>query len=144
MPQILASTHTTSAVVQYEELKEYGYCRKVVTVNEATAKTYLVGAVLGKVTAGGKYKIQDSAAVDGSQTFAGIFVGFAGKGGKESGPVAATTDVQVVILYRGRAIVGKSYLVFGAGTTVGALMDAQYALMEAAGIQVIAYQSPKF
>ena len=57
-----------SNVVKQELWSETGYTRAVVTVNEAAAKSYVPGTVLGKVTSGGKYKIAVQTSVDGSQT----------------------------------------------------------------------------
>jgi len=42
-----------SNLVKHELWPETGFCRKEVTVNEATAKTYGVGTALGKTLAGG-------------------------------------------------------------------------------------------
>ena len=123
-------------IIQAEERGEYGYCRKTVVANEATQKTYVAGTVLGKVTAGGKYKILEASAADGSQNFAGIYVGSAALTADDFQTVAATTDTNVVILYRD-AIVGKAGLVFGASVDTQGERDAIYAQMDAVGIKVL-------
>jgi hypothetical protein len=123
------------AVLQYEDHPEYGHCRKVVTANEAAIKTYAIGTVLGQVTANGKYKILEATAVDGSQNFAGIYIGKPDGDNKQT--IAATTDTSVTILFRGPAGVGKSYLVFGASVDTAPELAAVYAQMEAVGIQVL-------
>ena len=46
-------------LVKDELWAQHGYCRKVVTAQEATATTYEVGTVLGEITASGKYIISD-------------------------------------------------------------------------------------
>lgn len=123
------------AVLQYEDHPEYGHCRDVVVANEAAIKTYVIGTVLGKVTATGKYKILEATAVDGSQNFAGIYIGKPDGDNKQT--VAATTDTNVVVLFRGPAGVGKSYLVFGASVDTAPELAAVYVQMEAVGIKVI-------
>lgn len=122
-------------VIQYEDHPEYGHCRDVVVANEASQKSYVIGTVLGKVTATGKYKILEATAVDGSQNFAGIYIGSSVGDNKQT--IAATTDTNVVILFRGPAGVGKANLVFGASVDTQGERDAVYAQMEAAGIKVI-------
>ena len=72
MAIVATDTARLSNLVKHELWPETGYCRKEVTVNEATAKTYAVGTVLGKVTADGKYKIAVQTAVDGSAVAAAI------------------------------------------------------------------------
>ena len=124
-------------VIQSEEDGEYGYCRKTVVANEAAIKNYVAGTVLGKVTAGGKYKILEASAADGSQNFAGIYVGSAALTADDFQTIAATTDTNVVILFRGPAVVGKAGLVFGASVDTQPERDAIYAQMEAAGIKVL-------
>ncbi len=123
------------AVLQYEEHPEYGHCRDVVVANEAAIKTYVIGTVLGKVTATGKYKILEASAADGSQNFAGIYIGEPKGDNKQT--IAATTDTDVVVLFRGPAGVGKAYLVFGASVDTAPELAAVYAQMEAVGIKVI-------
>lgn len=123
------------AVLQYEDHPEYGHCRDVVVANEAAIKTYTIGTVLGKVTATGKYKILEATAVDGSQNFAGIYIGKPDGDNKQT--IAATTDTNVTVLFRGPAGVGKSYLVFGASVDTAPELAAVYAQMEAVGIKVI-------
>lgn len=123
------------AVLQYEDHPEYGHCRKDVVVNEAAAKPYVIGTVLGLVTATGKYKILEATASDGSQNFAGIYIG--APSGDNKTAVAATTDTTVTILFRGPAGVGKANLVFGASVDTSPELAAVYVQMEAVGIQVI-------
>lgn len=123
------------AVLQYEDHPEYGHCRDVVVANEAAIKTYVIGTVLGKVTATGKYKILEATAADGSQNFAGIYIGEPKGDNKQT--IAATTDTDVVVLFRGPAGVGKPNLVFGASVDTAPELAAVYAQMEAVGIKLI-------
>ena len=115
-----------SNVVKQELWSESGYTRAVVTVNEAAAKSYVPGTVLGKVTADGKYKIAVQTAVDGSQTADAIVIG--------EQAIAATTDTKVLVLIKGPAIVSKAGLVLDATYNLDAEKAAVYAALEAKGI----------
>ncbi len=115
-----------SNVVKQELWSETGYTRLVVTVNEAAAKSYVPGTVLGKVTADGKYKIAVQTAVDGSQVADAIVIG------EQS--IAATTDTKVLVLIKGPAIVSKAGLVLDATYNLDAEKAAVYAALEAKGI----------
>lgn len=114
-------TKRLSNVVKHELWPETGYCRKVVTINDA-ATTLAIGAVLGKVTATGKYKVADKDATDGSEVAAAIVI--------EDKTIAATTDTPILVLIKGPAEVGN--LVYG--DTVSATVNAQ---LEAVGINVL-------
>lgn len=129
MPVIATDTLRISNLVKKEQWAELGYCRAVVTVNEATAKTYAVGTVLGKVTAGGKYKIAVQTAVDGSQNAAALVL--------EDKAIAATTDTKLVVLVKGPASISAGALVLDATYDLQAEKDAVYASLEAVGIQVL-------
>lgn len=115
-----------SNVVKNELWPETGYTRLVVTANEAAAKEYVPGTVLGKVTAGGKYKIAVQTAVDGSQTAAAIVLADVS--------VPAATDTKLLVLVKGPAIVSKKGLVLDASYDLQAEKDAVYAAFEAVGI----------
>lgn len=119
-------TYRLSHLVKKELWPEMGFTRAVVTVNEAAAKTYTVGTVLGKVTASGKYKVAVQTAGDGSQTADAIVLG--------DYTVAATTDTKVLVLVRGPAIVSKAALVLDATYDLDAEKTAIYAALEAKGI----------
>lgn len=128
MPTIATDTLRKSNVIKQELWPEVGYNYDAVTVNEATAKTYAVGTVLGKVTATGKYKICVQTAVDGSQTAAAVVVG--------DHSIAATTDTKVLALVRGPAVVSRDALVLDASHDLQAEKDAIYASLTALGIIV--------
>ena len=123
---ISTDTFRLSHLVKRELWPEQGYTRAVVTVNEAAAKTYAVGTVLGKVTASGKYKIAVETAVDGSKVADAIVVG--------DYTVAAATDTKVLVLVRGPAIVSKAALVLDATYDTDAKKAAVYAALEAKGV----------
>ena len=107
MTLIAQDTPRLSNMLKRELWSEQGYCRKAVTVNEASAVDYKIGEVLGQVTADSKYKQYDDAAVDGSETAAAIVL--------EDVSVAAGTDTTVLCLVKGPAIVADGGLVFKAG-----------------------------
>lgn len=117
-----------SNVVKQELWAETGYTRAVVTVNEAAAKSYVPGTVLGKVTSGGKYKIAVQSANDGSQTADAIVI--------DEVAIAASTDTKVLVLIKGPAIVSKAGLVLDASFDLDAEKAAVYAALEAKGIAV--------
>jgi hypothetical protein len=120
---VLATSSTRfSALVKHEYEPSLSYCREVVTVNDS-AQTLKVGAVLGKVTGTGKYKLCASAAGDGSQTPAAIVIA---DGAGNSGDIALAnaTDTKVLVLVRGPVIVADSALQLGTGTTASAVKSA--------------------
>lgn len=129
MSVIATDTLRFTNVVKKEMWNEVGYCREVVTVNEASVKAYTVGTVLGKVTADGKYKIAVQTAVDGSAVAAGIVL--------EVKAIAAATDTKLVVMTRGPASVSAGGLVLDATYDLTAEKLAVYAAFEAKGIQVL-------
>jgi len=129
MPVIASDTMRLSNLVKKEQWTDVGFCRQVVTVNEAAAKTYAVGTVLGKVTADGKYKIAVQTAVDGSAVAAAIVL--------EDKAIAATTDTKLVVLFRGDASVSAGALVLDASYDLDAEKAVVYASLEAVRIQVL-------
>lgn len=114
-----------SNVVKQELWPETGYTRAVVTVNDAAA-TLVPGAVLGKVTATGKYKVAVQTAVDGSEVADAIVM--------QEVAVPATTDTKVLVLIKGPAIVSKAGLVLDATYNTAGELAAVYAALEAKGI----------
>lgn len=122
-------TSRFSNLVKHELWPETGYCRKEVTVNEAAAKTYAVGTVLGKVTATGKYKIAVETAVDGSKVAAAVVISDAS--------IGAAVDTKLVVLVKGPAEVSQGALVLDATYNDQAKKDAVYASLEAVGINIL-------
>ena len=116
-----------SNVVKAEQWPEYAYCRDVIVVND-TAQTLKVGTVLGKVTATGKYKVAKETAVDGSKVGAAIVV--------EAITIPASTDTNVLVMYRGPAEVSKGALVVDSTYDNATKLGVLYADLEAKGIQV--------
>lgn len=128
MSIVAQSTHTKSNVIKKELWAGEGFVETVVTVND-TAGTLLVGTVLGKVTAGGKFKRAVQSAVDGSAVAAAIVTG--------ETTILGATDKQMLVLTRGPAKVSKGGLVLDASYDLDAEKNAVYASLEALGIQVL-------
>lgn len=119
-----------SAVVKYELEPQLSLCRESIVINDAAA-TLRVGAVLGKVTATGKYKLATSAAADGSQTPVAVLIAD-GLGLSKDITLAAATDTKALVLARGPVIVADAALQLGAGITAAAAKAA----LAAVGITV--------
>lgn len=126
------ATDTTrfSAVVKYEHQPELGYCRESVVINDPAADTYKVGAVLGKITASGKYRLAKSANGDGSQTPAVVYIAD-GLGLSGDLVVAANTDTKALVMARGPVIFADAGLQLGAGITQAAVKTAFLAISPA-------------
>lgn len=129
MTVIASDTLRLSNVLKQELWAELGYCRSVVTVNEAAAASYVPGTVLGKVTSGGKYKIAVETAVDGSKVAAAIVIGLQS--------IAATTDTKVVVLVKGPATLSKGGLVLDSTYDNDTKKNVVYASLEALGFQLL-------
>lgn len=103
-----------------------GYHVDQVTV--LLGQNLVAGAVLGKVTASGKYVAYDNAAADGRETVAGILVAAAD---------ATAADVTTArAMLRGPAIVNKNDLIWGAGIDAAEQAAAITALL-ALGIKAV-------
>lgn len=128
MAVISTENFRLSNLVKYELEPSLAYCREVVTANEASETEYVIGTALGKVTADGKFKVSDEAAVDGSETVDALVI--------EDVTVAAATDTSVLVLKRGPAIVSKDAIVLDASYDDNAKKQAAYDALEALGILV--------
>ena len=115
-----------SNTVKQELWAEQGYTRAVVTYN-GTAGDLKIGAVLGKVTVGGKYKLAVQTAVDGSQTADAIVI--------EDKTAVLNTDLKILVLIKGPAIVSKAALILDATYNDDTKKGVVYASLEAKGIQ---------
>lgn len=134
MTMIAEDTQRLSNWLKHEYEPTLAYCREVVTVNEAAAKSYVTGAVLGKVTVGGKYKLAVQTAGDGSEVADAIYIG--SLLGADNQTVAASTDTKVVVLKRGPALVSKDALILDATYNLDAEKQAVYDALAALGIHV--------
>lgn len=129
MPIVATDVARQSNLVKQELWPATGFCRKEITVNEAAAKSYVVGTVLGKVTATGKYKIAVETAVDGSKVAAALVIA--------AQSIPATTDTKVVVLIKGPAEVSKDALVLDVTYNDNTKKQAVYDSLEALNINVL-------
>lgn len=129
MTVVATDTNRISNLVKQELWPATGFCRKEVVVNEAAAKTYAVGTVLGKVTATGKYKIAVETAVDGSEVPAALVIA--------DHSIAVTTDTKIVVIVKGPAEVSQGALVLDATYDDAPKLAAAYAAIEALNINVL-------
>ncbi len=96
---VLTQPSSMGDVLKYEV--NPNYTRDTVTLLEGTA--YPVGAVLGRITASGKYKLATSGGSDGAQTAAAVLL---------YAVDASAADAIGVVLIRGPAIVARAGLAF--------------------------------
>lgn len=127
MPLVNTKDKTISHLVKREFWVENGWCRKVVTVNDAAAD-FKVGTALGKVTATGKYKVAVETAVDGSEDVVALCL--------EAKSIPATTDTEVLVLIRGAAIVGKNAVLLDASFDNDTKKQAAYDSLASVDISV--------
>lgn len=122
-----------SNVIKDEYSPASGYCREYVTVNLAAGATLEVGTVLAKVTATGKYLVQDASLASGAGLEASAIL--IGEDETKMGATfVAATDKKVLVLKRGPARVAKEQLVMGAGTNDATKKQAVYDALAALGI----------
>ena len=99
------------------------YTNEAITLLLGT--NYKSGAVLGRITASGKYKLAVVGAVDGSAVAVAVLLN----------PADATlADATGIILARGPAIVSKAALVFDASVNTAPLTATKHAELTAVGI----------
>lgn len=130
MSVFATDTQRLGNVLKHEYEPQLAYCRDLVVVNDATA-TFKVGAVLGKVTASGKYKLSKTGAADGSEVPVAIFIAD-GAGVSNDTVIPNNTDANVLALTRGPVIVADAALQIGTGHTIASVKAA----LKAVGIIV--------
>ena len=118
---VLHQPATTGDVLKYEINPNFN--RETVTLLEGT--NYPVGAVLGRITASGKYKLATSGGSDGAQTASAVLL---------YAVDASATDAIGVVVARGPAIVSKAALVFDATVDDGAKIATKHGQLAALGI----------
>jgi hypothetical protein len=99
------------------------YTREVVTLLAGTA--YPVGAVLGKITASGKYTLSPATGADGAQVATAVLL---------YAVDATLADAIGIVLARGPAIVSRAGLAWGASVDDAAKIAAKIAQLTAVGI----------
>jgi hypothetical protein len=99
------------------------FTRETITLLAGSA--YPVGAVLGRITASGKYKLATSGGTDGAQTAAAVLLYAAD---------ATSADTAGLVIVRGPAIVSKAALVFDATVDDAAKIATKHGQLAALGI----------
>ena len=118
---VLTEPPSMGDVLKYEV--NPNYTREVVTLLIGT--NYPSGAVLGRVTASGKYTLSPATGADGSQTAVAVLLY----------PVNATlADAVGIIVTRGPAIVSRAALAYEATVNDAAKISAKITQLAAVGI----------
>lgn len=102
------------------------YCREVVTLKSGTA--YPLGAVIGKITASGKYRLSPVAEVtgdEGAETASAVLI---------EAVDATAGDKPGLVVLRGPVIVSKGQLQFDASVDQPSERTAKYAQLAAPGL----------
>jgi hypothetical protein len=118
---VLRQPPTIGDMLKYE--LNPNFTRETITLLAGTA--YPVGAVLGKITASGKYKLATSGGSDGAQTAAAVLL---------YAVDATEADATAIILARGPAIVSQAALVFDATVDDVAKIATKHGQQTALGI----------
>ena len=122
----LISPSTLGGLIKRES--DPDYTRETVTLKAGTA--YPLGAVLGRITADGKYTfspVASTTGTEGAEIACAVLLH----------PVAASaTDTQAVILARGQVIVADRALAFDASVTDAAAQSLKHQQLAAHGIVV--------
>ena len=118
---VLTQPSVMGDVLKYE--LNPNFTRETVTLLAGTK--YPVGAVLGRITASGKFKLSTATGSDGAQTVAGVLL---------YATDATAADMPGVILARGPALVSKAALLFDASVDDAAKTAAKHAQLTALGI----------
>ncbi len=133
MALVATATQALSNLIKKSDTDNTELLNELVTVNEAGSTSYKVGTLLGKVTATGKYKESQQAAVDGSQNVVAIVIGNS-FGDAIDFTVPATTDTKVLALARGKVVVSKAALVWHSSYDLDAEKAAAYTSLASVGI----------
>ena len=118
---VLTQPPTMGDLLKYEV--NPNYTRETATLLAGTA--YPVGAVLGRITASGKYKLATSGGADGAQTAAGVLL---------YAVDATGADATGIILARGPAIVSRAVLSFDATVDDAAKITTKLGQLVSLGI----------
>ena len=118
---VLTQPPSMGDVLKYE--LNPNFTRETITLLAGTA--YPVGAVLGRITASGKYKLSTSGGSDGGQNAAAVLL---------YATDARAADRDAVVILRGPAIVSKAALVFDATVDDAAKTANKHGQLAALGI----------
>lgn len=118
---VLTQPPVMGDVLKYE--LNPNFTRETVTLLAGTK--YPVGAVLGRITASGKFKLSTATGSDGAQTAAAVLL---------YATDATAVDREAVVLLRGPALVAKAVLLFDASVDDAAKTATKHAQLAALGI----------
>ena len=118
---VLQQPATTGDVLKYEV--NPNYTRETVTLLAGTP--YPVGAVLGRITASGKYKLATSGGSDGAQTASAVLL---------YAVDATLADAVGIVVARGPSIVSRAGLAYEGTVNDAAKITAKIAQLAAVGI----------
>jgi hypothetical protein len=118
---VLRQPATMGDVLKYE--LNPNFTRESVTL--LTGATYPVGAVLGRITASGKFKLATAGGTDGAESAAAVLL---------YGVDASAGDATGIVILRGPAIVAKAALVFDATVDDATKTAAKHSDLAALGI----------
>ena len=118
---VLTEPPSMGDVLKYEV--NPNYTREVVTL--LAGMPYPVGAVLGRITASGKYKLATSGGTDGAQTATAVLL---------YSVDATLADAMGIVVARGPAIVSRAGLAYDATVDDAAKITTKIGQLAAAGI----------
>ena len=118
---VLTEPPSMGDVLKYEV--NPNYTREVITLLIGT--NYPSGAVLGRITASGKYKLATSGGTDGAQTASAVLL---------YAVDATLADATGIVLVRGPSIVSRAALAYGATVDDGTKIAAKLTQLAAVGI----------
>ena len=118
---VLYQPATMGDVLKYEV--NPNFTRETVTLLAGTA--YPVGAVLGRITASGKYKLATSGGSDGAQTASAVLL---------YAVDATLADAVGIVVARGPSIVSRAGLAYDATVDDGAKITTKLGQLAAIGI----------
>lgn len=118
---VLTQPPVMGDVLKYE--LNPNFTRETVTLLAGTK--YPVGAVLGRITASGKFKLSTATGSDGAQTAAAVLL---------YATDATAVDREAVVLLRGPALVSRAALGFDSTVDDAAKTAAKHAQLTALGI----------
>ena len=118
---VLTEPPSMGDVLKYEV--NPNYTREVVTL--LAGMPYPVGAVLGRITASGKYKLATSGGTDGAQTATAVLL---------YAVDATSADAVGIVVARGPAIVSRAALAYDATVDDAAKITTKIGQLAAVGI----------
>ncbi len=118
---VLTQPPSMGDLLKYEENPDY--CRETVTLLAGTS--YPLGAVLGKITASGKYKLSPDTGTDGAEVAVAVLI---------EAVDASAADAVGLVVARGPVIVSKAQLNYDATVGTAAKIAAKEGQLAAAGI----------